>query len=103
MRSFLGLCQYYAKLIEDYATLAMPLSNLTKKDASADGKVNLSESELLAFRQMQRALCNAPVLRLMDHRLPFVLQTDASAYAVGAVLMQPGSSGDLPTRPDRYR
>ena len=33
VRAFLGITGYYLKLIRDYATIAVPLTNLTKKNA----------------------------------------------------------------------
>ena len=34
VRSFLGFCNYYRLFIRDYATTAMPLTELTKKGVS---------------------------------------------------------------------
>ena len=31
MRSFLGMCEYYQKFIEQFSTIAMPLTELTQK------------------------------------------------------------------------
>ena len=37
---------------------------------------------------LKKLLTSPPILRQADPRLPYVLSTDASAYAVGAVLLQ---------------
>ena len=33
VKSFLGICGYYTKIINNFSTVATPLSNLTKKHA----------------------------------------------------------------------
>ena len=41
-----------------------------------------------AFRTLRDSLCSAPVLAYPDFSRPFILQTDASKVAIGAVLAQ---------------
>ncbi len=38
VQSFLGLCNYYRKFVKDFAKIAAPLTNLTKKITHLNGK-----------------------------------------------------------------
>jgi len=49
-----------------------------------------SESQQKAFREFKHHLCYAPVLTLPDLQQPFEIETNASDYAIGAVLTQHG-------------
>ena len=44
---------------------------------------------LAAFEKLKKAISSTPVLKHPNFNLPFVLETDASAFALGAVLLQP--------------
>ncbi|GBG87684.1 hypothetical protein CBR_g45838 [Chara braunii] len=51
---------------------------------------------LMAFARLKQALTCAPVLKLPDPTLPFVLTTDANQYGIGAVLQQDDGNGLRP-------
>ena len=82
VRTFLGLTGYYRRFIPDYATIAAPLSDLTRKNASAH--VTWTVACEYSFQQLKTILCTSPVLQTPDFDKPFVLQTDASDRGVGA-------------------
>src|SRR5207344_681174 len=67
-------------------------TRLTKKDVP----YTWDEEEQRAFETLKKALITAPVLRLPDPDLPFTVTTDASDFAVGAVLSQDDGAGDRP-------
>jgi len=91
VRVFLGLAGYYRRFIPDYASIAAPLSDLTKKAAPI--QVFWTDSCERAFQQLKRMLCATPVLHTPDFDNTFVLQTDASDRGVGAVLSQCDAQG----------
>src|SRR5690348_6706699 len=54
------------------------------------------QDEQEAFETLKRALVTAPVLRAPDPKLPYTVTTDASDFAIGAVLSQDDGAGDRP-------
>ncbi|GBG88984.1 hypothetical protein CBR_g48594 [Chara braunii] len=92
VRSFLGLASYYRKFVRNFSAVAAPLTNLTKKDTPFLWSLHCQ----LTFARLNQALTRAPVLKLPDPTLPFVLTTDASQYGIGAVLQQDDGNGLRP-------
>lgn len=84
VRSFIGMASYYRRFIKDFARIAKPLTQLTKKDVPFDWTNECTE----AFQTLKNCLTNAPILAYPDPSLPYKLYTDASKEAVGAVLTQ---------------
>ena len=92
LRSFLGLASYYRKFIKGFSEIARPLTLLTRKGA----KWEWSESQRKAFNTLKLTLATAPVLKLPDFDRQFVVTTDASDAAVGAILEQDFGKGLQP-------
>ncbi|GBG79179.1 hypothetical protein CBR_g28895 [Chara braunii] len=92
VRSFMGLASYYRKFVRNFYTVAAPLTNLTKKDTPFLWSLHCQ----LAFTRLKKALTRAPVLKLPDPTLPFILTIDASQYGIGAFLQQDNGNGLRP-------
>jgi len=92
-RGFLGLTGYYRRFIHHYAQKALPLTDLTKADVPWRWR---SDVEGRAFEQLKQALVSAHVLVTPDPSLPYEVYTDASQFALGAVLMQNQGKGLQP-------
>jgi len=88
LRSFLGLANFYHRFVLVFSHITWPLSQVTKGGAKA--KFFWSKSQQKAFIELKDRLCTAPVLVLPDLQQPFEVETDASYYAIGAVLTQHG-------------
>ena len=86
VRSFLGMTEYYRAFIPNYAVVAMPLHELTRK--RAPNKVVWEKEQQVAFECLKRCLSRQPILQLPDVTKEFVLRTDASQEGLGAVLLQ---------------
>ena len=84
VRAFLGLANYYRKFVKDFAKIAGPLHDLTKKAL----KFQWTDECQAAFERLKSALIQAPILAYPDFTLPFDLYVDASDEALGMVLGQ---------------
>jgi hypothetical protein len=82
--SFIQMCSWYRRFIENFSAVAEPLTRLTRKNV----KWVWNTEQEQAFQELKRRLITAPLLRPADETLPYTLKTDASAYALGAVLVQ---------------
>jgi len=92
VKSFLGLAGYYRKFIPQFSKIVKPLNDLLKKDHTWKWEVEQTQS----FQQLKSALTEEPVLQYPDFTRPFILTTDASGFAVGAILSQGKIGQDKP-------
>lgn len=94
LRSFLGLAGYYRRFVQGFSRLAAPLHELTH---TADGQTySWQPQHQAAFDALKQALRDAPVLALPDPDRQYVVNTDASDFATGAVLQQDFGRGLQP-------
>ena len=84
VRSFLGLCSYYRRFVQGFASIAAPLYRLSEKA----GAFEWSEECEDAFRHLKQVLMEAPILAYPNTTASFILDTDASNHGIGAVLSQ---------------
>ena len=84
VKAFLGTVGYYRRFIQNYSDIAKPLTALTSK--SVDFK--WSDDCQNAVNLLKSKLMTAPILGYPKDKGEFVLDTDASSFATGAVLSQ---------------
>ena len=96
VRSFVGLAGYYRSYIPNFSVVALPLTELMKKEASWQW----GPRQQKAFEHLRSALAARPVLAYPDFDREFIVKPDWSAAGIGAVLTQIDADGD--ERPIAY-
>ena len=85
VRSFLGAANVYSRFIKNFSGIAKPLNAMLKKDAHPtwdDPKPEAVE----AFERLKGKLISPPILALPKKDRPYRIDTDVSAYQLGATL-----------------
>ncbi len=85
LRGTLGVFNYCRAFVPRYTEVTRPLLALLK-DTPVPFKLTDEAEE--AFNDVKHILQHAPVLSHPDYNHPLILQTDASGYGLGAVLLQ---------------
>ena len=91
VRRFLGLASYYRRFIQNFARIAEPLRELTRKNVSFHWTKACED----AMKELQTKLTTAPVLAYPSFDRPYTVETDASISGLGAVLSQMQSDKNL--------
>ena len=91
VQSFLGFANFYRRFIYRFAQIAKPLTLLTRKNKP----FAWNDKAQVAFDTLKVAFTTAPVLAHFQPDLPIVVETDASDYAVAAILSQSHTNGEL--------
>lgn len=92
---FIGFTNFYRRFIHQYSNIASPLTALLKggKDGKHFGPFQWSDKATQAFHTLRAAFTKAPLLAHFDVLKKCRLETDASDYAIAAVLSQANSEG----------
>lgn len=85
IRRLLGLAGFYQKFIKNYSEITTLIIDLLKKDQK---KFVLTEDAEIALGKLKSVLVSAPVLANPDFQISFIIETDSSDLAIGAVLVQ---------------
>ena len=84
VKSFLGPASYYRGLVPKFAEIARTLL----KASETSTKTEWTSAAQDAFESLKMKLASTPILLFPCLKEPFVLYTDASHFAMGAVLAQ---------------
>lgn len=93
VRSFLGMAGYLDNFIKNYATIAAPLYQLTRKET----KFHWGKQEEVAFRKIQDNISSEKTMAFFDPSKPIILRTEASFNEdLSAALLQKTDRGIQP-------
>ena len=91
VRQLLGFFSYFRTYVQDFAGLAEPITELTKK--GMPNQVVWTATHQAAFDAMKKGLCEATKLHIIEYGQPCGILTDASEKSVGSCLIQWDASG----------
>jgi len=86
VQKFMGLVQWFRRFIPNLANIARPLYELLKKEVSFE----MTDERIAALEKLRECLIKPPIVSfsMFGENAQFILYTDASNYALGAVLAQ---------------
>ena len=82
LRGFLGLVNFYSKFSSRHAAETVPLLHLIKKGTTWKWDEEMQNS----FDRVKRLFCESVILHFPDPKKEYYLETNASNYALGAIL-----------------
>jgi hypothetical protein len=88
LRSFLGMTNYFHDFVEHYANLSYSLYGLLKGNTLKNDLIKWTDDSERAFRKLQKAIVDAPMLFTIQAEGKLTLYTDASSYAAGDHITQ---------------
>jgi len=84
VQAFLGFTNFYRQFIVGFSDIIIPLIHLTCKDTPFTWGPNHTK----AFETLETAFTQAPILVHFNPDNPIVVETDASDYAITAIISQ---------------
>ena len=101
LQVFLGFANFFRRFIKNYSRITAPLLNLLKMGKNkkeigvkvqqtniVPAQFPLSKTVWEAFKALKEAFMSAPLLQYFDENNPMRVETDASAFAIGGILIQ---------------
>ena len=92
VRRFVAFANYYRRFIPQFAQIAHPLNRLLRKNQTFVWS-DICEK---AFQEIKSKLLSPEILQFPDYNKEFIVTTDASKIACGAILSQNHGDIDLP-------
>ena len=94
VRSFSGLVGFYRRYIPNFSSIALPLTDVTRK--GQPNHVKWGDAQEKAFSTLMQVLLKEPILKLPNCAESIILQTNASEFGLSAILVQREGEVKLP-------
>jgi len=85
LRQYLSVASWYPRFVPDFAKIVKPLNDLL---------LVWTQEHQTTIEEVMARLVVDPVLACPDFDKPFILQTDATDYGIGAILTQETERGE---------
>ena len=85
----LGIYNYYRTSLPNYAKVAEPLTDLTRKQV----RFTWNDERQEAFDELKQLLISSHMMAPPDTHKPYKLYNDACDYAIGGILVQDSDDG----------
>lgn len=86
IKSIIGLVGYYQRFVKDFATIAVPMTKLTRKGKSFIRTYECSA----AFEELKQHLITAPILKIPTGSEDMTIYSNTSGKGLDCVLIQHG-------------
>ena len=83
VRSFHSLASFYQYFVQDFSSVAAPMSEVIKKNIL----FKWGEEQDKSFKFIKEKLTNAPLLVLPNFSQTFEIECNASGIGIGSILM----------------
>lgn len=87
---FMGKINYYSKFIPNFSQVSAPINQLRQKHKIFNWDSKCEDS----FNKLKIALSQKPLLVHYDSKLPIIVNTDASDFGIGAVILHRFPNGE---------
>ena len=84
IQAFLGFANFYRRFIEGFSKICKPMTDLTQKERVFEWTPQCED----AFRRIKTMFTEGPILAHFDYMRSTRVETDASDFALGAILSQ---------------
>jgi hypothetical protein len=91
VQSFLGFANFYCRFIYNFSDIVIPLTRLIRKNIP----FVFGEKECSAFVLLKESFVSAPILTHFIPDRPIIVETDASDYALAAILSIQLENGEI--------
>lgn len=91
LQQFLGFANFYRRFIAGYSSVVEPMTRLLRRDT----EWKWDDAQMVSFETLKTAFSTAPALVFFDYNKKTIVETDASNWASGGVLLQHDDEGKL--------
>jgi hypothetical protein len=98
IQAFLGFANFYRRFIRSYSKIITPITRLLRKNVPFEWDDNCDK----AFNTLKTAFTTAPILTHYSPDQPVIIETDASDFAIAAIISHPDKDNPKLLRPIAY-